>query len=185
MRQAVNKRKETLARKKQKQTDDKTTTPTPTPESMPPEDRPRIPSTPALPPPNSSTLHEGGATIPMSSQQQPPPHGLGGVLHLVGGHEAHPPVGPGSMLPGPHSLPPQQQASHGPPIYDHDYRPPPRSLNNYPDSAPSTERNPFLDNGYADLHARLPFSHLDGRDRRGSHEHDRGHGYGWGPGPQG
>lgn len=188
MRQAVNKRKETLARKKQKQTDDKTT-PTPTPESMPPEERPRVPSNPVLPPPSASTLHEAGGPIPRASQQQIP-HGMGGVLHLVGGHDAHPPVSHGSVvLPAPLSLPPQQQAMPGPPVYDNEYRSPHHSLvQGYPDSAAApapAERNPFLDNGYADLHARLPFSHLDGlNEGRGRQEQERGgHGRGWGPGP--
>lgn len=206
MRQAVNKRKETLARKKQKQTDDKTT-PTPTPESMPPEERPHLPSNSALPHPAAScTLYEAGGTMSMASQQQPlpphhqqqqqPPHGMGGVLHLVGGHDAHPPIAHGSaMLPVPLSMPPQQQAMPGlPTVYDNEYRPHGHQslVHGYhPDSAPpsqAAERNPFLDNGYADLHARLPFSHLDGMNeghggRMNSHGHGHGHGHGWGPGP--
>lgn len=200
MRQAVNKRKETLARKKQKQTDDKTT-PTPTPESVPPEDRPRVPSNPSSTHPGPSVMHEAGGNFPPSSQQphqHPNHHGMGGVLHLVGGHDAHPPVAPHGSA---HlSMPPQHQAMSRPPVYEGEYRHPPHHRPmmhpGYAEPPPplshsTGERNPFLDNGYADLNARLPFSHLDamgdgGRGR--GPEYERGghlHGWGMGPGPQG
>lgn len=123
MRQAVNKRKETLARKKQKQDDTVTATGVTGTQteasSIPPEDqrereRTRLPSTPTVLPPSSGAAMGGGAFPDGSNvggyrneqQQQGGPgqrdgqdrqgqiqgtHGFG-VLHLVGGNEAHPRV---------------------------------------------------------------------------------------------
>lgn len=202
MRQAVNKRKETLARKKQKQADDKTdTTPTPQPESTPMSAEPRELTTPVLPPPAGTTPVPGRAEsvvakrsmspnipqmqIPQLHQpQQFVHHGYdeqGGGMAMP----SHPSLSGGpSMLVG---LP--AHARH--PYHDlPDYRtlPPQHSAGHQiPPSAvagPSTH-NPFLDNGYVDTHPRLPFTasavaEIERIAREREREHREGRGHGWG-----
>lgn len=183
MRQAVNKRKETLARKKQSQADKSvpgaSVTPTPQPEPNPAASAQAQAqaqngsATPLLPPPASSGLSEttGPVSIPPSQRQHSQTsHAFGGGLHLVGSHDSH--STGGVVLPPPSAMTagPLQQVDG--PTYAPARREPAR-------------QNPFLDNGYADRRPRLPFlpngtmeDLMDGR-------YDHGHGgSGWGPGPQ-
>lgn len=166
MRQAVNKRKETLARKKQSQADKSvpgsSVTPTPQPESAPPpsaqgpvpiqgtpvtpilhhqQGSNELPTPIGLPPPQHHHHHHG---------QPPPPHGymhmMSGGPHDNGGH--HP--GGGVVLPPPSAMAAGSMAPHmmdGPPTY-----PPPHGPRREP-----ARQNPFLDHGYADRGPRLPF----------------------------
>lgn len=144
MRQAVNKRKETLARKKQSQADKSVTgasvTPTPQPESAPP-------SSTQGPQGGSGTpiLHQLGPSENPTPMALPPPqlqpHGYGNNMHLMGGHD-----GRGVVLPPPSAMTAGSMAHmmDGPV-----YPPPPRHE--------PARQNPFLDHGYADRGPRLPF----------------------------
>lgn len=179
MRQAVNKRKETLARKKQKVSDDKTTTPTPQPESAPPSAHSQDITTtpPSLPPLGLPALPEAIAPIPLPpQQQQQPPHGYEGMLHNPFKHDDGRAPGRSVVLPPAHTL-----TGPGPMAPQHfheqqEYRPQPPPLPREPVS-----QNPFLDNGYAGLYPRLPFSNGDFDERNGRFDHG-GPGHGWGQG---
>lgn len=103
MRQAVNKRKETLARKKQKQSDEKnpakTSTPTPQPEMPPSQSRTPVTATaPNFPPPaaGGSSAHPSPADM---AKNLPPaqerPRDFGGIL--LSGDYNGPPALPGGM----------------------------------------------------------------------------------------
>lgn len=112
MRQAVNKRKETLARKKQKQSDEKnptkTSTPTPQPEMPPSQSRtPVTASAPSLPHPPA-----GGSAQPspvdMGNKSLPPQErhrDFGGIL--MSGEYNGPPGLPGGIR-----APPQAALQH-------------------------------------------------------------------------
>lgn len=156
MRQAVNKRKETLARKKQSQADKSvpgaSVTPTPQPEPTPTSlsqaqmQTQSGPVTSILHQPGSSELPTPVALPPQQQQQHQqsqPPHSYGNSMHLMSGHDAHPTGG--VVLPPPSAMT-AGSMSH---IIDGPVYPPRRR-----DQA---RQNPFLDHGYADRGPRLPF----------------------------
>lgn len=178
MRQAVNKRKETLARKKQTQVDKSVTgasvTPTPQPESAPHSATHGGPVTPILLQPGFAETSTPTALPPPphhqhQQQQQNQPHhgGYGGSMHLIGGgHDGHHPAG-GLVLPPPSAMMPHMM--DGPPAY------PPQPL---PRREPARQ-NPFLDHGYADRGPRLPFLPHQGPEDMGDGRYEH-----WGPRPQ-
>lgn len=173
MRQAVNKRKETLARKKQNQADKSVTgtslTPTPQPESAPASsthNHTHIQGGPITP-----ILHQPGPSdnlapiaLPPPHQQNQPPHGYGNNMHMMGGHDGHP--GGGMVLPPPSSM----TAAPTPYMMDGPAYPP---LRREP-----ARQNPFLDHGYADRGPRLPFL-PNGPEDMGDGRYDH-----WGHRPQ-
>ncbi|KAK7718623.1 hypothetical protein SLS64_002583 [Diaporthe eres] len=169
MRQAVNKRKETLARKKQKQSDEKnptkTSTPTPQPEMPPSQSRtPVTASAPSLPHPGP-----GGSTQPspvdMGSKNLPPQErhrDFGGIL--MGGEYNGPPGLPGGIR-APSQAPLQ-----------HDDR---QVLGYMPDGPPPTHM--ALPGGIWEAHARS-YANSGGGGGREELNGDR-HGGGGAPAP--
>lgn len=88
MRQAVNKRKETLARKKQKQSEDKVGGQTSTPATPQPESQSQTPGPiPTLPP---GVAASAAAQPSPTMLPQQPPREYGEPLHLVGGADYAP-----------------------------------------------------------------------------------------------
>lgn len=173
MRQAVNKRKETLARKKQKQSDEKnptkTSTPTPQPEMPPSQSRtPVTASAPSLPHPGA-----GGSTQPspvdMGIKNLPPQErhrDFGGIL--MGGEYNGPPGLPGGIR-APSQAPLQ-----------HDDR---QVLGYMPDGPPPTHM--ALPGGIWEAHARSYANGGGGREELNGDRHGGGGAPapGWGPQP--
>ncbi|ROV99676.1 hypothetical protein VSDG_03046 [Cytospora chrysosperma] len=106
MRQAVNKRKETLARKKQKQSEDKVGGQTSTPATPQPESQSQTPGPitglPNLPPGVAATSAAAQPSPTMPPQQ--PPREYGEPLHLVGSADYAPIPVPGVRGPSPRPM---------------------------------------------------------------------------------
>lgn len=148
MRQAVNKRKETLARKKQKQADDKTdTTPTPQPESAPPTAPMSLSAEPResiLPPP--PPRRRGSR-----AEHEPAKH----KRRSISPPQQHPYMNQPPNLPDDHPLMNYNHPLHG---FHDPYQYGPVVFKFPSDAPPPPPPNPFLDHGYVDTHPRLPFS---------------------------
>ncbi|KAK2597244.1 hypothetical protein N8I77_013105 [Diaporthe amygdali] len=171
MRQAVNKRKETLARKKQKQSDEKnptkTSTPTPQPEMPPSQSRtPVTSSAPNLPPPAT-----GGSAqpSPVDMGQSLPPQerhrDFGGML-MSGEYNGPPAIPGGIRAPSPPRQVPMQ----------HDDR----QVLGYMQDGPPPARMPLI-GGIWEAHPR-PYANGSGREEPNGDRHGGpGPAPGWGP----
>ncbi|KKY33043.1 hypothetical protein UCDDA912_g07013 [Diaporthe ampelina] len=172
MRQAVNKRKETLARKKQKQSDEKnptkTSTPTPQPEMPPSQSRtPVTASAPNLPPPAAGgsaqpSPVEMGKSLPPQERRRD----FGGIL--MSGDYNGPPALPGGI----------RAPSQAPPLQNDD-----RQMLGYMQDAPPPAHM-ALPGGIWEAHARS-YANGGGREEMNGDRHGGGGGGapapGWGP----
>lgn len=182
MRQAVNKRKETLARKKQKQSDEKnptkTSTPTPQPEMPPSQSRTPVtataPSLPQHPAAAGSSSAQPSPVDNMGSNKNLPPQqdrhrDFGGIL--MSGEYNGPPALPGGIR-APSQVAMQQQ---------HDDR---QVLGYMQDGGPPPPHMP-LPGGIWEAHARS-YANGGGREEQqmnGDRHGGGAPGPGWGPQP--
>lgn len=186
MRQAVNKRKETLARKKQKQSDEKnptkTSTPTPQPEMPPSQSRtPVTASAPSLPHPAAGGGSAQPSPVDMGSNKNLPPQqerhrDFGGIL--MSGDYNGPPALPGGIR-APSQAGPLQQQQHD------DGR---QVLGYMPDGPPPPPPHMPLPGGIWEAHARS-YANGGGREELNGDRLGERHGGGaapapgWGPQP--